>query len=165
MGYNDIIMTDFTKISEGQRRKILLWRNNDNIRKWMYTSNVITYDEHIKFIDNLRVNKDKIYFLITKGSEDIGVINFAKKDGEALYFGLYANPDINMQGVGGILMSVAIEYAFNEEKYKKIQLEVYRDNERAINLYKNYGFNITKEKIVNNKTVICMELVNENPKL
>jgi ribosomal protein S18 acetylase RimI-like enzyme len=43
-------------------------------------------------------------------------------------------------------------------KIKKLKLEVFSENERAINLYKKFKFKQTDVKEINNKEVICMEL-------
>ena len=49
------------------------------------------------------------------------------------------------KGISSELLSMCIEFA-KKNKFKKIELEVYRDNNKAISLYKKFGFRIEKEK-------------------
>lgn len=51
------------------------------------------------------------------------------------------------QGIGSALLSTVIELADNWLNLKRIELTVYTDNERAINLYKKFGFEIEGESV------------------
>jgi len=158
----NIKLISFTDISLSEIKMILNWRNNENIRKWMYTQDEISLQDHLSFIESLKIAKDKLYFLVKKNSENIGVVNFTNLNKNDIYFGLYANPTTKLLGVGRILERISIDFAFNELKVKKLKLEVFEDNIQVRNLHKKYKFKETKEKFVNNKKVICMELENEN---
>jgi len=139
---------NFIDLSEKEKKKILKWRNNPLIAKYMLTKN-ISLNEHLKFIDNLKNNNKKRYFLV----ENIGVIYFTLHSNEIVEIGLYKNP--NKQKVGNKLLKTAIEYAFEELKAKKIILYVFEDNIKAINLYKKFGF----KEIDKQKNIIKMELI------
>jgi len=158
----NIKLINFIDMSLDEIKMILNWRNDENIRKWMYTQDEISLQNHINFIENLKTQKDKLYFLIKKDGENIGVINFTNIDKNDIYFGLYANPTTKLLGIGRVLEEVSIEFAFNKLKVKKLKLEVFEDNIQVRNLHKKYKFKEIKEKFVNNKKVICMELENEN---
>ena len=54
------------------------------------------------------------------------------------------------------------EYGFSKLNLNKIILEVYKDNIKAMNLYKKIGFKIIKEKNLNNREIVLMELYSEN---
>jgi len=60
------------------------------------------------------------------------------------------------------VLEVAIKYVFEYLKLEKLKLEVFSNNVKAINLYKKYNFKEDGTKTINDKEVICMELVNEN---
>lgn len=49
------------------------------------------------------------------------------------------------RGIGSALLSVAVDLADNWLNLKRIELTVYVDNDRAINLYKKFGFKIEGE--------------------
>jgi len=158
----DIKLINFIDMSLDEIKMVLTWRNSENIRKWMYTQDEISLQNHINFIESLKLVKDKIYFLVKKDDDNIGVINFTNIDKNEIYFGLYANPKTKLLGVGRILEEISIDFTFNKLKVNKLKLEVFEDNIQVRNLHKKYKFKETREKFVNNKKVICMELANEN---
>lgn len=157
----NIQLLNFIDLKLEEKEMILKWRNHPDIRKWMYNQDEITLDEHLSFIDSLKSRKDKLYFLVKKEDEFIGVIDFTQLAEEiSVHMGIYSNP--NIKGNGKILLNKIIDYSFNDLKVKKIFSEVFAENNKAHNLYKNFNFKDISEKIVNNKKVICMELENEN---
>ncbi len=127
----------------------------------MYNQDEIKLKEHLSFIDSLKSRKDKLYFLVKKEDEFIGVIDFTQLvEKTSVHMGIYSNP--NIKGNGKILLNKIINYSFNNLKVKRIFSEFFAENDKAHNLYKKFNFKDISEKIVNNKKVICMELENEN---
>ena len=57
-----------------------------------------------------------------------------------------------------MLLENVTKYAFEILKLDTLKLEVFADNEKALHLYKKYGFEEIGVKTVNDKSVICMEL-------
>ena len=164
MRIDDCLLKNFVILSEDEKLMVLKWRNYDDVRLWMYNTNIISMIDHLEFINKLEDDSKNKYFLVIKNKNNIGVIyfnniNYEQKECE---FGLYANPFEKIAGVGKILEEVCIKYAFNILKLQTLKLEVFSENERAINLYKKFNFEKTGEKIVKNKEIICMELENEN---
>ena len=143
--------TKFQDLSLEEKKEVLNWRNHPEIRKYMYNKKIISFKEHLQFIESLKENKNKIYFKI----EDLGVVNFLIKN-NLVEVGIHKNP--NKKKVGTILIEFALKYAFEMLKAKKIVLFVYENNKKAINLYKKFGF-----KTINKKdNLIKMELKYEN---
>ncbi|GAB6074219.1 UDP-4-amino-4,6-dideoxy-N-acetyl-beta-L-altrosamine N-acetyltransferase [Nautilia lithotrophica] len=141
----------FQELSFDEIKEVLEWRNNPDIRKWMYNKEKISLEEHLKFIENLKKDSAKIYIKV----DDLGVVNFKIFDHFA-ELGIHKNP--KKKKVGRELLRFAVNYAFNNLKLKKLILYVFEDNIRAKTLYKNIGF-IELEKKDN---LIKMELLNEN---
>ena len=48
----EIKLINFTDLSNDEKKIILEWRNNPNIKKWMYTQSDITLESHLNFIDS-----------------------------------------------------------------------------------------------------------------
>lgn len=65
-------------------------------------------------------------------------------DKQSNYFGLYANPFENM----------CLAY----QSLKKIKLEVFSNNIKAIDLYKKLNFRKIGTENMHNKSLVCMEL-------
>jgi len=146
-------ITNFINLNIEEKKMILNWRNHPDIARYMITKH-ISLKEHLQFIENLKKNLNKKYFLI----EDIGVIYFTIFKNYA-EIGLYKNPQ--KKGVGKILMEKLIDYGFNKLNLTKLILYVYEDNLKAINLYKKFGFTETDKK----DNLIKMELKNANRKI
>ncbi len=160
----DIELINFIDLNSKKKEMVLLWRNHPNVRKWMYTEDEIILNEHLNFIENLKNRNDKLYFVVKKSDDYIGVVDFTKIDRlkKSVYFGFYANPDIKIVGIGRVLEEVSIDYIFNVLKLKTLKLEVFSNNKQVRNLHKKYGFYEVGKKIINDKEVICMELRDEN---
>ena len=60
-------------------------------------------------------------------------------------FGMGVKDDVLGKGVGSALIKTAIDLADNWLNLKRLELIVYTDNERALNLYKKFGFIIEGE--------------------
>ncbi len=142
--------TKFQNLSLEEKKEVLKWRNYPEIRKYLFNKDEIPLEDHLKFIESLKKRDDKIYIKVS----DIGIVNFEIK--EYIEIGLHKNPE--KKGVGKKLLDFALNYAFNELKTKKVFLEVFEENKKAINLYKNFGFREIEKK----ENLIKMELCYEN---
>lgn len=60
-------------------------------------------------------------------------------------FGMGIKDNVQGKGVGSALLATAIDLADNWLNLKRIEITVYVDNERAINLYKKFGFELEGE--------------------
>jgi putative acetyltransferase len=60
--------------------------------------------------------------------------------------GISVHPDYWNQGVGSALMAAVLELADNWLNLKRVELEVYTDNQAAIHLYEKFGFQIEGTK-------------------
>ena len=123
----------------------------------MTNREVISKKEHQKFLEGLEDAKTKQYFLVKNKDTIVGSISFVNLEyGESTNFGIYVNPYIDFKGAGRLLESTAAFYAFKVLNVKKIFLEVFEDNVRAIDFYKRAGFRILNTKEVSQKIVIKM---------
>lgn len=141
---------NFIHLSEEEKKLVLGWRNSPKISLYMH-SKEISLQEHFDFIESLKGNQKKSYFLVRYDSKNIGVIYLIDD-----FLGLYANPDL--KGIGKILLSEIINFAFETKKLLSLKAEVYKENEKAIKLYEKFGFMIIKEI----ENLLTMELKNEN---
>jgi UDP-2,4-diacetamido-2,4,6-trideoxy-beta-L-altropyranose hydrolase/UDP-4-amino-4,6-dideoxy-N-acetyl-beta-L-altrosamine N-acetyltransferase len=157
-----IELLNFTSLTLDEKKMVLTWRNHPNIRKCMFTQDKIKLENHLKYIELLKAKDDRVYFLVKRGFQPIGVIDFTNIDHQAktTEFGIYANPQI--KGIGKFLMESIIAYAFGHLHVKTLISEVFEENISAIKLYRRYNFRDTRTRKVNNKKVLQMELNIEN---
>lgn len=153
-------LVDFIYLTQEEKEMVLNWRNDINIRHWMYNREPISLESHLSYIDSLKKSKDKKYFVVKKDNEYIGVIDFVNIDKESVDMGIYANPI--SKGAGKVLLENISNYAFEKLKVQKVFAEVFSANKRAYDLYKTFNFKAFDKKIINNKEVICMELKYED---
>lgn len=158
--WGGVELIDFVDMTLSEKEMVLSWRNDENIKRWMYNQDDISLENHLKYIDSLEGLKDKQYLTVKKDDSYIGVIDFTNIDfkNNVTDFGLYANPFEKVAGVGRILEEICIKYAFELLKLDTLKLEVFTKNEKAKALYKKYNFQETGCKIVDGKDVVCMEL-------
>ncbi len=66
------------------------------------------------------------------------MIDFVDIAADSCEFGIYANPELK----GKILMQTIVEYAAKTLKVGELKSCVYNENEKAIALYRKFGFEI-----------------------
>lgn len=162
IGSLKIELVNFVDLSLDEKKIILEWRNHPNVRKWMFTQDKIEFNGHLAFIESLKNRRDKLYFLVKKSHQYIGVIDFTDIDqkNRTTAFGIYTNPDLKR--VGDLLMESLIDYAFRILKVDTLIAEVFEKNISAIKLYDRYNFKPLEIKKVNDQDIVCMELKNEH---
>ncbi|WP_024955473.1 UDP-4-amino-4,6-dideoxy-N-acetyl-beta-L-altrosamine N-acetyltransferase [Sulfurospirillum arcachonense] len=142
---------NFIDLNEKEIHLVLSWRNTPHIKKWMHTQEDITLTDHLNFIETLKHNKSKDYFLVKQDNIYLGVIDL-----NGNFLGIYANPDLKK--VGDILLKQIINFAFSTKKLPVLKAEVYKTNTPAIKLYTRFEFKTIKE----NEKMLTMELSYEN---
>lgn len=154
------LLLNFTSLNKEQLKMILRWRNDPQIKKWMFTQEDIKLEDHLKFVSLLKSNKAKQYFLVQHKKQYIGVIDFCEITPISVVMGVYKNPELF--NVGKQLLQTILEYAFDTLGVKTIYSEVFEENKKALELYYSFGFKSIGSKIINSKKVITMELTHEN---
>ena len=84
-----ISLINFIDLTLKEKKLILSWRNNPNIRKWMFTTETISLEQHLKFIETLKNSKDKQYFVVKDDNNYLEVIDFFNVTKTSLEMGLY----------------------------------------------------------------------------
>jgi len=153
-----ITLLNFTDLSLSDKKMILKWRNDPDIRQWMFSQEPIVLQDHLNYIDSLKQREDRLYFLVKKGAQPIGVIDFTDIDqqNKSTEFGIYANPDLKK--VGTLLMDEMLRFAFKTLRIDTLVAKVFKNNTRAINLYMKYNFEAIDNKEVDTDHIIHLEL-------
>lgn len=164
----DLLLKNFVNLDDGEREIVRNWRNDDTIRVWNYSGHIISVEEHNSFITKLKGDNRNFYWLVKSGDEYKGVIyltqlDFSNRHG---YFGIYSNP--YLKGVGNLLEECLIKVAFDIACLHTLKLEVIEDNEKALKLYRRFGFEKEGElrdfvfKNGKYKNVIIMGIIKKN---
>ena len=135
-----IITVPFQSLDKKSCCMVLQWRNTDSIRKWMKNQDKINEADHIKFVDSLKSNRDRHYFLVRENGEDIGTVNITYLDSCRAEGGLLKKPEVT-RAVGTSLLN-ALEREATKHGFEEVLLEVHATNSRAIRLYRRMGYNL-----------------------
>lgn len=138
-----VTLKNFIDLNDWQKREIWQWRNSQQVSCYM-KNKVISWEEHLEFIEGLKNDSTKLYFLVFLDQQPIGVIDFIDlKRGDSCEFGLYQNP--YLKGYGVRLIEILMEYALRELAIKNLYACAFNENIKAINLYLKFGFILTKK--------------------
>lgn len=136
---------NFTNLNQVECEMVLRWRNHPDIRKYMTNRDIISEEEHLRFIKALENTTTKKYFLVRQEDEYLGVIDFVDIRDSSCEFGLYVNPYLQKKGVGGLLLEEIIRYAFEELRVRRLKAKLFKENKKALRLYKRYKLKILYE--------------------
>jgi UDP-4-amino-4,6-dideoxy-N-acetyl-beta-L-altrosamine N-acetyltransferase len=101
---------NFNYLNDNEKKQVLDLRNELYIRKWMFDSQAISWDQHINFFKQLKSDETKMYFFVKRND---------------FFIGVYSITDIkNYSGQGGFYISLeaankklAVEFIFHSIKY------------------------------------------------
>ena len=71
---------NFVTLNKRQIDSVWEWRNHPDIRKYMYNSDIISYENHLRFLEALFEREDVAYWLVAKGERVVGVTNLTSID-------------------------------------------------------------------------------------
>jgi UDP-4-amino-4,6-dideoxy-N-acetyl-beta-L-altrosamine N-acetyltransferase len=152
--WNNFVAKNFNNLSEEEKNEVLVWRNHENVRVWMKNSSPISATAHFNFLDNLRNQTDRFYWLVFEEAtgKKLGVIYFTSFDLDLQIseLGIYANPVRPEKGFGTLLSNLALYIGFELGQLNEIYLTVFPHNFVAIKLYEKLGFThlVTKEEVL-----------------
>ena len=133
--------TDRVRVmSEADRDMVLEWRNHDDVRRNMYSPDIITRENHYAWFAKASVD-DKIWLLIFEGDgAPQGFVNFRQiAAGGIASWGFYLAPGAG-HGMGQRLGKAALDFAFGKAQLHKICGEVIAFNDRSANFHTRLKF-------------------------
>jgi UDP-4-amino-4,6-dideoxy-N-acetyl-beta-L-altrosamine N-acetyltransferase len=152
-----ITLKNFIDLTHDEAIDVLSWRNHESISTWMYSTQAISLDAHLAFIKSLKTSTDKLYFVVIKNGNPIGVIDLVDITSTTASLGLYANPFSDRKGIGTIILRALMRYAYDTLELEILRLEYFCDNEKAKTLYEKFDFAPIGKKEQNGQKIICME--------
>lgn len=137
-----ILFKDYKNLTHEESITILTLRNEENIRKNMIDNQIIELSSHIKFINSLKDNSNKNYFAIICNEEVLGSLSFVKDD-KNISWGVFFKNDTN-PFITSFATFLFLEYLFANISNKIFSL-IKKENSKALNFNKNFGFEVYKE--------------------
>ncbi len=128
--------------------KTLAWLNHPEARIWFKNSNLINENEHLAWFNRRASDSADLVFVVQRladgvivGQVSIYGIDNIRSVAEVGRF--VSAPEYRGKGYMKTACRLLIKFAFEELKLRKLFLDVYCNNDRAINLYTSLGFKRT----------------------
>ncbi len=108
----------------------------------MLQAEPIREEEHRAFVRSLDRRGDRLYRLVKEEGVAVGVFDLTQIDPKtsSAHIGIYTDPQT--RGKGKVVMDALLHEAFARQKLDRLIAEVFEENERAIRLYRHYGFEV-----------------------
>ncbi|MBC8996005.1 MULTISPECIES: UDP-4-amino-4,6-dideoxy-N-acetyl-beta-L-altrosamine N-acetyltransferase [unclassified Pseudomonas] len=119
-------------------------RNQEDVRKFMYTSHEITEQEHANWLASLQDNPRQQVFVVIKDQQAVGIvslnaINAAQKTAD---WAFYLDVGLQGKGLGSVVEFWMLDYAFDVAGLEKLNCEVLAMNSAVVKMHQKFGFEI-----------------------
>jgi UDP-4-amino-4,6-dideoxy-N-acetyl-beta-L-altrosamine N-acetyltransferase len=147
--FGQVKLINFVNLSDAEKEMVRGWRNSDEIRKWMLSDHVISETEHMNFIENLKKGDSRFYWLFKRDGRPEGVgsfqnVDFTSTSGD---LGIYSVK----RGAGKLIMKYLLYLWFDVMAMQVLKCELLKNNSRAYEFYKRFGFEEDAGQIAGNE--------------
>ena len=98
-----------------EQKEIREWRNDPKVRKFMYNSEIITEEQHLKWIDSLKKSENTDVFFIIYAEQKIGIVSVKKISTKIYNWGIYLNNSVEKgKGIGREIGEKFLKFLFYE---------------------------------------------------
>lgn len=137
----NVIMRPLTKCSTDQKKAVRDIRNQESVRKAMYSDHKISLKEHLAWVDRLEVDEQQIVFVVllegkVSGAVSINALDRFHKRSDCTFY----LAQIARGGLGTALEFNLINFAFTDLKLEKLNCEVIENNSIGLNMHKKFSF-------------------------
>ncbi|MBP1644451.1 MAG: pseH [Bacteroidetes bacterium] len=131
------------KVAEKDIEQIRNWRNSEEVSKYMYTNNLITKEQQIKWFEKISNSIDSIYWVIEYNQKPLGLASVTdiNYNLQSCYWAFYlGDTSCRGAGIGSKVEYNVISYVFDELKLNKLRCEVFVFNDNVIKMHEKFGF-------------------------
>lgn len=121
--------------------RVLTWRNQEHIRKNMYTHHEISQEEHLSWWQCQSIHPQTRLMIFELCGEAVGFVSFTQYTVEnGLATWAFYSGDASRKGLGRLMEYHALSYAFETLNIRKLNCEVLSFNQAVIRMHQRYGF-------------------------
>ncbi|TDV71968.1 UDP-4-amino-4,6-dideoxy-N-acetyl-beta-L-altrosamine N-acetyltransferase [Pseudomonas sp. LP_7_YM] len=133
-----------TEASPAIQSAVRALRNQEDVRKFMYTSHEISPQEHEAWISSLAGNPRQSIFVAMFDSELAGVVSLSAINAtqKTADWAFYLDARQQGKGLGGRVEFWLLDHAFNEAGLEKLNCEVLETNPAVVKMHQKFGFSI-----------------------
>lgn len=128
-------------VSDGPR--ILRWRNDPGISRFMYTDHVISEAEHAAWLEAAIHDDAQRHWVIHLDGEPVGLASITHIDrvhSSAEWAFYLASPEVRGRGVGSVVEYRVLECVFRELALERLSCAVLAFNEAVVAMHESFGF-------------------------
>lgn len=153
-------LINFKNLNQPTAEMVLEWRNSERIRKYMLDDSIIALENHLNFIENLKTDQTKLYFLLELNEQPIGVIYLINVGEEKITWGCYLGIENPLPGMFLVLINLAGKLAFSYSTTKYLISQVASFNKSVIETNKYLQINQVNSEVLQTKTGKQAEFLN-----
>lgn len=149
---------------EADASYIVKWRNDPEIKKWMFNQQDLTIEGHLNWFHSLDFNERLDYIICDlKSDTPIGTVNFVDiNQGSAEGGKMLGNKDYWGGGYAKEAFLLWLKFGFYQLKLKKIFIRTMATNQANIKLNERLGFKYVEETTLSHNEnmykILIMEL-------
>lgn len=120
--------------------RVLVWRNHESVRRYMYTQHEITESEHRAWYTRASTDPSRHLLIYESKGVALGFAHLAELAcGSIADWGFYNAPDAP-RGTGSALGRLVLDYAFAQARLHKVCGQALAYNQRSIEFHQKMGF-------------------------
>lgn len=130
-------------LETADRGRLLVWRNQPEIARWMYSDHPIAPEEHARWFEVALADPRRRYWVIEADGLPVGLANLydlAPEHSRTSWAYYLADPSTRGQGIGAFVEYWVIEHVFGDLGLNKLWCEVLIGNEAVWRLHEGFGF-------------------------
>ena len=128
-------------IKEDDLPMVLSWRNSERISRNMFSSHLISMEEHQRWFAGLNAGR-QVCLIFELNRRPVGVVNAIDIDQEdnKCSWGFYVGEPGMPKGTGLLMGYHGLQYIFEEMDIRKLCSKAFSFNESSIKYHKKLGF-------------------------
>ena len=130
---------NYTECSPSLLEEILAMRNDEDVRKWMTNTDIITEEEHRQFVESLKTTADRVYYAVLHQGELVASINLTRLTCENWDRGIIAAASIRGTGQIDIIEKKFMGHLKGSD-VKLMTAKIKNNNIRSIRHFIKAGF-------------------------
>lgn len=137
-----ITLVPLTSLDTESQMRVRDIRNEDNVRKWMYTDHLIGVNEHLGWISRLKQDDRQIVFVVLDaehnplGVASVNAIDRLHKKADWAFF----LTETARGGLGVALEHAFLDFVFDSLGMEKLNCEVIEGNDVVVKLHQKFLF-------------------------
>jgi UDP-4-amino-4,6-dideoxy-N-acetyl-beta-L-altrosamine N-acetyltransferase len=139
-------LNSYFLLSEEEQLKVLSWRNHASVRSVFLQQTEISVTEHIRFIESLKSDQTKRYWMVSHYTNQIGSLDLYRITERDCFWGYFLAPHIQKSSLGLLLEFAVMEIVFDRMGLSVLKCETLAHNENALKIHRQFGYRETRQE-------------------